>query len=104
MKKLAGALLLMSTVFTLNVSACEKYEAQIIAEVVEIETDSNTYCRAIISEESIEHFQEHFFCPLDKSEIIEKGISFPLQNGHDCVIPDRIGGYAYGEDGKIKLE
>ena len=85
-------------------SECEKMEAQIIAEIVEVKTDSLTYCKAMVSEKSISHFREHFFCPLLIEEVVEQGISFPLTNGHDCVVPEKIGGYILlGENG-IELE
>jgi hypothetical protein len=104
MKTLTIALILITSLSSLNAHTCEKYEAQIVATVKTIETDSLTFCKAIVSYENITFYAEHSFCPLDKRDLVETGISFPLQNGHDCEIPEVISGYAYSDNGKIRLD
>jgi hypothetical protein len=103
-KLLLAAIVISSSLYSLNAHTCEKYEAQIVATVEKVETDSLTFCKAIVSYESITFFAEHTFCPLDKQDIVETGISFPLQNGHDCEIPEQISGYAYTDHNQIKLD
>tara|TARA_B100001971_G_scaffold84647_1_gene78184 strand:+ start:293168 stop:293473 length:306 start_codon:yes stop_codon:yes gene_type:complete len=90
----------------MSVFACDTYEAQFIAKVTEVETDSLTYCRAKISAESIALYNEHILCPLDMSEVIAKGISLPLINGHDCEVSvgEQISGYLYTRGNTIQLD
>lgn len=57
-------------------------EAQIIAKVSELKTDSMTKCRVMIS--SVRLYNESIICPLDISEVMSEGIEIGLKNGHDC--------------------
>ncbi len=84
----------------------DQYEAQIIAEIVSVKTDSMTYCKAMLSRESISHFREHILCPLDLAEIIENGIDFSLVNGHDCELTkgDTVSGVLVQSNGKIRFD
>ena len=101
MKKLFMILLLTtSSAF----AACESYEAQIIAEVVESRTDSLTFCKAVISAESITLYNEHALCPLNMEEVLENGIDFPLMWGHDCDVPRTISGVLISNGRSIRLD
>lgn len=71
---------------------CETLEAQISAKVEEVKTDSLTFCKAYISSESVSIYNEHVLCPLDITEVLSEGVSFPLINGHDCEVPDTLSG------------
>ena len=81
-------------------------EAQIIAEITEVKTDSLTYCVAKISPESVSFFSENWLCPLSLEVIVEKGISYPLMNGHDCEISmgEKITGVLIQDKGRIYFE
>lgn len=57
-------------------------EAQIIAKVGELRGNSTTSCRVFIS--SVVMYNENMTCPLDISEVMQKGIEIGLKNGHDC--------------------
>ncbi len=105
MKKL---LLLTITLFQFSAFAsnCPNGEAQIIAKITSVQTDSMHYCVAYISEESISHYSSNIFSLLDKQEVIQKGIDFPLVNGHDCEITkgETLSGYLCAGKYKITLE
>ncbi len=58
-------------------------EAQIIAKVRE-NTKSLSSCVAHIDTSSIIQYNESGVCPLDLSEVIEKGVEVGMINGHDC--------------------
>lgn len=57
-------------------------EAQIIAKVDTLTTDSMTTCRVMIKSASL--YNESILCPLDLSEVMSEGIEIGLKNGHDC--------------------
>lgn len=86
--------------------ACDQAEAQILAKVVVGDTDSMHYCRAIVTAESIEIYNESEVCPLSKEEVISKGVEFPLTNGHDCDVyrGDTITGVVYKKGEIIYLD
>ncbi|WP_127717326.1 hypothetical protein [Halobacteriovorax sp. HLS] len=92
------------SLFTTNSFACSTYEAQIIADVVRVETDSMMTCKAFISAESIQMYNEHGLCGLKLEEVLENGIDFPLINGHDCEVEDTISGYLYTTKTGISLD
>lgn len=83
---------------------CETFEAQVLAEVVNVETDSLTYCKGIISPDSIHIYSEHLLCPLDITEVLSEGISFPLISGHDCEVPKTLSGVLVKGKYQIYLE
>lgn len=90
-----------------NNDGCEgRYEAQIIAKVSKLETDSMTFCNAFVKMEDIKFFQEHQLCPLSKSTVVDTGIELELIHGHDCpvFIGDSISGVLILEDGFIRIE
>ena len=105
---------LISFVFVFSASAmasdeapCKgNKEAQIIAEIEETVSDSLTYCIAKLGTDSIKLFNESRVCPLSLSDILKKGVHFPLQNGHDCEIKSgqMISGVLISENGIIRLE
>jgi hypothetical protein len=84
--------------------SCESYEAQIIATVDRVETDSMMTCKAFLNADSIELYNEHALCPLELSEVLENGIDFPLVNGHDCEVEGTISGYLYTTKTGISLD
>lgn len=98
--------ILLLLTLSFSIFACGTNEAQFIATVTEVETDSLTYCRAKVSYESITYFSGHFFCPLSRADLIELGVSLPLINGHDCEISvgDQISGIAVMEGQQIYLD
>ncbi len=57
-------------------------EAQIIAKVDSLKSDSMTTCRVMIKSASL--YNESIICPLDLSEVMSEGIEIGLKNGHDC--------------------
>lgn len=79
-------------------------EAQIIASVGELKTDSMTTCRVMISRVST--YNENINCPLDVSEVMSEGIEIGLKNGHDCEFEsDTISGVLVkNKAGRIYLE
>lgn len=99
-------LIILALTLTFSIFACDSYEAQFIGEVTKVETDSLTYCRAYVTQESISYYNLHNFCPLYKTEAIEQGIDFPLINGHDCevYVGDTITGVLVKKNGKIILD
>ena len=80
MKSLLIIATILSTGLFANASCIG--EAQIIAKVGELKTDSMTTCRVMIS--SVSFYRENMTCPLDLSEVMSKGIEIGLKNGHDC--------------------
>ncbi|MCP4912382.1 MAG: hypothetical protein GY909_04630 [Oligoflexia bacterium] len=103
--KLMGALLLAFS-FTFNVMACDTYEAQVIAKIEKVETDSMTYCTAKFTVDSFKMFNEHQLCPLSLGYVLQNGVEFNLENGHDCEITNGevITGYLYTKNGKVYLD
>lgn len=105
--------LLLILLFSLSTGAsvCDEYQAQIIADVVSVETDSLTFCRAKVSYNSIKVFNPYGdnqyidgdICPLYRQEVVTKGIDFPLINGHDCEVPDEINGVIYKMENSNKI-
>lgn len=69
-----------------NQPACQQ-EAQIIAKISGRDTDSLTYCVAKIDPASIVQYNVNQLCPLDLAEVLEQGIEFGLNHGHDCEVP-----------------
>lgn len=59
-------------------------EAFMRAKVATVETDSLTYCKAYVDHTSIERYLSKVKCPLSIELVVNDGISFPLENGHDC--------------------
>ena len=105
MKTLLLTLFVLSTsAFASEVVRCDANEAQIIAEVVSVETDSMMTCKAMISAESVSLFNEHSLCRLSLEEVIENGVDFPLVNGHDCEVPSQLNGYLVQKNGEIVLD
>lgn len=94
------------SVLSFQAFSCSQNEAQVAMVVTSVETDSMHYCKAFVSEESISHFSEHIRCPLTQSEVIAKGIDFPLVNGHDCNVEvgDVISGYLITSGNKIVID
>ena len=80
-------------------------EALIIATVTAKKTDSLTYCKAFVDEDSLSYYKEHMNCPLRLSEVLEKGIHLPLSNGHDCDarVGDSISGILTQKNDQISL-
>ena len=87
------ALLLFTTLLASQISfantECQK-EAQIIAKVTGRETDNLTYCKAQIGK--IIQYNQSQVCPLDLDEVLVRGVDMPLENGHDCNVPEEISG------------
>jgi hypothetical protein len=85
--KLISAVILTLILFAQSQAfavTCETRSAFVRAVITERETDSLTYCRAKIS---IREFQAHSLCPLVAEDYgVQRGIEFPLENGHDCEI------------------
>lgn len=75
---------LFSLLSTSAIAACLG-EAQIIAKV-QTNAKSLSRCVAIIDATTIVQYNENTVCPLDISEVLEKGVEVGLQNGHDCRI------------------
>lgn len=80
------AILSSQFAFAFNQQGCQQ-EAQIIAKVLERDTDSLTYCVAKIDPASIIQYNENQLCPLDLAEVLDQGVEFGLSNGHDCEAP-----------------
>ena len=100
------ALILVAFAVNFSINACSSYEAQVIAKVDRVETDSMTYCKAYFSTESFEMYNSHILCPLDQQEVLAEGVNLPLQNGHDCKVSkgDVISGILYTKFGKIFVD
>lgn len=85
--KIELALVLTAILFSGSLATayqCENRQAQVIAKVTAVETDNLTYCRAKVE---FRLFQPHGLCPLTPEDAgIQKGLQFPLTNGHDCEI------------------
>ena len=101
--KILSIVALFSLIST-SAFSCETFEAQIIADVERVETDSMMTCKAFISPSTITLYNEHSLCPLDLSEVLENGIDFPLVNGHDCEVEGTISGYLYTTKTGISLD
>ena len=69
-----------------NQQACQQ-EAQIIAKIGSYDTDSLTYCVAKIDPKSIVQYNVNQLCPLDLDEVLQQGIEYGLNHGHDCEVP-----------------
>lgn len=82
MKAFAVIFSLLSLTLAANAQSTCLGEAQIIAKVAGVETDSLTYCRVMVKEVSF--YNESMVCPLDLSEVMDQGIEIGLKNGHDC--------------------
>ena len=59
-------------------------EAQIIAKVGQIISRDMSECVVSIDPSSIVQYNVNQTCPLDLSEVMEKGVEVGLSNGHDC--------------------
>ncbi len=59
-------------------------EAQIIAKVGQINNRDMLECVVSIDTASIVQYNVNQLCPLDLSEVMEKGVEVGLINGHDC--------------------
>lgn len=59
-------------------------EAQIIAKVNQIISRDMSECVVSIDTNSIVQYNVNQLCPLDLSEVMEKGVEVGLSNGHDC--------------------
>jgi hypothetical protein len=108
MKFLASSILLLAC-FSITVSsfACEKREAQIIANVSFSEKISMSSCVAKIKIEDVRVFNAHISCPLDLGEVIQGGIEVGFKDGHACRFEagDEISGIVYVDQaGKVVLE
>ena len=91
MKAFAVIFSLLTLTLAANAQSSCLGEAQIIAKVAGKKTDSLTYCRVMIKDVSF--YNESIVCPLDLSEVMEKGITIGLKNGHDCEVDsDTISG------------
>lgn len=104
--KIQILIIALFSVLSFQAFSCTQDEAQVTMVVTSVETDSMHYCKAFVSEESISHFNEHIRCPLTQSEVIAKGIDFPLVNGHDCNVEvgDVISGYLITSGNKIIID
>ncbi len=96
--------ILFIVVFLNSSFACDNQEAQVIMNVVSVETDSLTYCRAVVSDDSISSFNVYGVCPLSKVDVVDLGVDFPLINGHDCEVPEVISGVLVKKNQKIILD
>lgn len=103
--KLMGALLLAFS-FTFSAMACDTYEAQVVAQIKEVKTDNMTYCTATFTADSFEVYNQHVLCPLSLGFVLQNGVEFNLENGHDCEIAEGkvISGYLYTKNGKVYLD
>ena len=81
MKSVAVIFSLLALSLSANASQCLG-EAQIIAKVDSLKTNSMTYCRVMVKE--ISFYNESAICPLNVTEVLEEGIEIGLKNGHDC--------------------
>lgn len=82
-------------------------EAQIYVVVTGRETDNLTYCKATFDASNVRIFNSSVTCPLDLSEVIQKGLSLPLMEGHDCnvFIGDHLSGVITKQkNGQIYLD
>ena len=86
---------------SLSAMSCDFYAAQVSMKVVGVKTDSMTECKALVDYDSIEVFNPHLFCPLSEQAVIANGVDFPLENGHDCEVPEVISGVIVKKNGKI---
>ena len=59
-------------------------EAQIIAKVGQIINRDMSECVISIDTNTIVQYNVNQLCPLDLSEVMEKGVEVGLSNGHDC--------------------
>lgn len=82
MKAFAVIFSLLSLTLAANAQLSCLGEAQIIAKVESVKTDSLTYCRVMVKQVSF--YNESIVCPLDLSEVMDQGIEIGLKNGHDC--------------------
>lgn len=103
-KSLIVALALTLALPIFSVAATCEGEAQIIAAVKEVRTNSLTYCNAIVDAAAVTHYSASGVCPLPLARVIAEGIEFPLQNGHDCEVPETISGVLVLSHGRIYLE
>ena len=105
MKKIIGCIFVLMS-FNSFAQDCIG-EAQIYVVVTDRETDNLTYCRAKFDSSSVRFFKANVTCPLDLSEVIQKGLTLPLMEGHDCnvFIGDHLSGVITKQkNGDIALE
>ncbi len=77
------AALLVSQLASANAPTCTG-EAQIIAKVGQIISKDMSECVVSIDAKSVVQYNISQVCPLDFSEVLEKGVEVGLSNGHDC--------------------
>lgn len=82
MKKLAILAFLISPIGFAH-AACIG-EAQIIAKVSQVESDSLHYCKVRIDPSSVKHYSANMTCPLSLSDVLGSNVEVGLVNGHDC--------------------
>ena len=80
------SVLLAITILSLNAQAQASClgEAQIIAKIASIQSDSLSTCKAYIDLTAVRIYNESMVCPLDLSEVHSKGVEVGFVDGHDC--------------------
>ncbi|MBD64791.1 MAG: hypothetical protein CME62_06265 [Halobacteriovoraceae bacterium] len=101
-----NVIVLLSLVLSASSFACQTYQAQILAKVSKVETDSLTYCKAYVDSTRVEMYSEHGICPLSLESVMTNGVDLPLENGHDCEVRvgDTLTGYLVDDGNRIILE
>lgn len=82
MKSVAVIFSLLALSLSANAQSACLGEAQIIAKVDSLNTNSMTFCRVMVKE--ISFYNESAICPLNVADVLEQGIEIGLKNGHDC--------------------
>lgn len=80
---LISVVILISQLAIADAPACTG-EAQIIAKVDQIISRDMSECVVSIDAKSIVQYNVNRTCPLELSEVLEKGVEVGLSNGHDC--------------------